>query len=223
MAVTLTKTNRDIVTEALRKASVLGWGENATPADAAAALSELNLMLKAWQNMGYNLWTTTYGNLTLTTAESYTLDPERPLQIISARFRESPNSSELIMQEMTREEYDDLPLKSATGTPTTFYYDRQRENAKLYIWPILASASGQTINYTYSREIEDAVDLDDEIDVPAEWWEAVIYNLAVRILETVPITNKPQTIFLRAEQTLRDAGAFDREGSLWFTGDAPCC
>ncbi len=120
MAVTLTKTNRDIVTEALRKSSVLGWGENATASDAEAALDELNLMLKAWQNMGYNLWTTTYGTLALTTDASYTLTPERPLQIISARFKESATSSELIMQEMTREEYDDLPLKSATGTRTTF-------------------------------------------------------------------------------------------------------
>jgi hypothetical protein len=214
MAVTGTKTVRDIVTLALRKASILGIGETASAEDADAAREELELMLKGWQNMGYNLWTKTAGTLTLTTAASYTLSPVRPLAILSARLKRG--STEMPMSEMTRQEYDELPTKTTTGTPTMFYYDRQREAAVFYVWPVLAAANGETVQFTYEREMEDISDIGDVIDIPGEWWDAVVYNLAARMLETVTLANKPQTIFMRAEKLLRDAGAFDREGSIFM-------
>jgi hypothetical protein len=214
MAVTGTKTVRDIVTLALRKASILGIGETAAAEDADAAREELELMLKGWQNMGYNLWTKTAGSLTLTTAASYTLAPVRPMSILSARLKRG--STEMPMSEMSRQEYDELPTKTATGTPTMFYYDRQREAALFYVWPVLSAANSETVEFTYDRELADISDINDAIDIPGEWWEAVVYNLAARLLETVPLANKPQTIVLRAERLLRDAGAFDREGSIFM-------
>lgn len=216
MAVTGTKTVNDIVTYALRKASVTAWGETPATEDATAAMAELDLMLKGWQNKGFNLWTKTGGSLALTTAASYTLSPVRPLRILSARLKRS--GTETPMYEMSRQEYDDLPNKASTGLPTQFYYDRQREAAKMYIWPVLTTVAGETIEYTYERELEDIVSLNDVIDVPGEWWDAVVHNLAVRMVETLGF-NKPPTLLMRAAETLREAGAFDREESVYFVGD----
>lgn len=216
MAVTATKTAQDIITSALRKAGILPWGEAAQSNDASAALDELNLMLKGWQNMGYNLWTVTSGSLTPVAATaSYTLSPVRPLRILSARWRDG---TDLPMWEMTRSEYDDLPNKSATGTPTSFYYDRQREAATFYVWPAPSTVTTQTIEFTYERELEDITDVNDTLDMPGEWWEAVVYNLAVRLLESAPVSQKPPSFYQRAERLLSDAGAFDREGSVSFVG-----
>lgn len=214
MATTGTQTVRDIVTMALRKASVVGWGEDAAADDADAARQELNLMLKAWQNMGYNLWTKTSGTLTLTTAASYELTPERPLAILSARLKR--NGLEIPMTRMTRDEYDGLPEKDATGTPTQFYYDRQREDARLYVWPLLSAANGETVEYTYDREIEDVTSLSQTLDMPGEWWEAVVYNLAARIAESLPTIQQSPLLVQRAEGALRAAAGFDREGSVFF-------
>lgn len=218
MAVTGTKTVRDLTTAALRKAGVAGLGESPSAEMADEARDELERMLKAWQNKGYNLWTKTSGSLTLTTAGSYTLSPVRPLRILTARYNDG--SSETQMQCLTREEYDQLPVKTSTGTPTTYYYDRQREAAKLYIWPLLATASGQTIEFTYEREIEDIASLSDTVDVPGEWWDAVVYGLADRILDTVPVRDPTMTmkISARARESLMDALAFDTEESVWFAG-----
>jgi hypothetical protein len=213
MATTGTQTVRDVVKAALRKARVTGFGEAPDADDAEVAMDELNFMLKGWQNRRYNLWTKTAGSLALTTAAVYTLDPVRPLRILSARFKR--NGIEVPMQRMTRDEYDELPNKATTGQPTQFYYDRQREAARFYVWPVLATAAGETIEYTYDRELEDVTSLDDTLDMPGEWWDAVVYGLAVRMLETLNMP-APQTLILRAEYLLETALADDREGSVFF-------
>jgi hypothetical protein len=219
MAATGTKTANDIVTAALRKAGITGLGQEPAPEDAAEALSELTLMLKEWQSAGYNLWTKTRGTLTLAAGASQTLDPVRPLRILSARYKASATASELFMQEMTRDEYDRLPVKDSAGTPTTFYYDRQREAAVLYVWPVLAAATGQTIEYTYERELEDMTNIAQEVDVPGEWWSAVVYNLALRMAESVSLDARVQVLTPRAFQLLDDAQGGDREGSVFFAGE----
>tara|TARA_R110000803_G_scaffold163734_2_gene227419 strand:+ start:20 stop:685 length:666 start_codon:yes stop_codon:yes gene_type:complete len=216
MAVTGTKTVRAICTSALRKAQVVGMSETPSGDDMAEAVELLNMMLKAWQMSEYNIWTYTSGSLTLTTALSYTLDPVRPMQIITARLKQG--GIELPMQVMTRQEYDNLPQKTSTGLPTQFYYDRQREAAKLYVWPVLATAAGETIEYTYEREFEDVTDPDSVLDVPAEWWEATLYGLGARVAESYMLMAPLSMLAPRAQSTLTAALQFDREGSVFFAG-----
>lgn len=215
MAVTGTKTYAQLGTEALKYAGLLDVSETASTEDAAQALSLFNMMLKGWQNKGYNLWTKTEGTLTLTTAASYTLSPVRPLRILSARLK--TGGRETPMWEMTRQEYFDLPLKTSTGRPTSFYYDRQREAAKLYIWPVLAAADDETVEYTYERELEDAAS-GDVADVPGEWWEAVATNLALRLCASYNVEPSPVLVALAAD-SLDAALGFDREESVFFAGD----
>ena len=217
MTTTATKTVRDIITMALRKAQFTGFGQEPSADDAEVARKELDVMLKGWQNKGYNLWTKTSATHTLAAGAVQALDPVRPLNILSVRFKRSASSSELPMTEMTRDEYDNLPVKTTQGTPTQFYYDRQREAARLYVWPVLAAAGGETLEITYDRELEDIADLGDIIDVPGEWWDAVVYNLAARIGEDVS-TPSLQALSARAQMLLTEAGAFDREGSVFFAG-----
>jgi len=216
MAVTGTKTVRAICTSALRKAQVVGMDETPSGSDMAEAVELLNMMLKAWQMSGFNIWTYTSASLALTTAASYTLDPVRPMQIITARLKRG--GIELPMQDMTRQEYDNLPQKASTGLPTQFYYDRQREAAKLYVWPVLATAGGETIEYTYEREFEDVTDPDSELDVPSEWWEATLYGLGARIAESYMMMTPLSILATRAQSTLEAALQFDREGSVFFAG-----
>lgn len=210
--VTATYTNRQIVTDAFRKIGVVATDSTMTADEAATGARALNRLLKAFQNRGYNLWTTTQLTVSLTTAASYTMTPVRPIRIHGARFVRS--GIETPMQELTRQEYDDLPIKTATGIPTCYYYDRQKEAALLYVWPVLAAANGETLKVTYEREIAD-VDLDAAADVPGEWWDAVVYNLAARLADDFQVD--APSVVARAEEELRLALAADREGSVWFS------
>ena len=216
MATTATKTVRQICTAALRKAQVTSAEEAPSATDMAEAMDLLDMMLKSWQNRRYNLWTYTSGSHVLTTDAAQTLDPVRPLEIITARFKR--NGIELPMTQMTRQEYDNLPQKTSTGTPTQFYYDRQREAARLYVWPVLATAAGETIEYTYARELEDVTDLDAVLDVPGEWWEATLYGLAARIAESYDLDGVLNKMAPRAAAKLEEALSFDIEGSVFFAG-----
>ncbi len=214
MAVTGTYTVRDIVNDAMRKAGVVAVDEDATAEEADIAMRCLNRMLKAWQTYRFNLWTKTSMSVSATTAASYTLNPVRPMRILSIRWKNTA-ALETTMQQMTRDEYDTLPNKVSTGTPTTWMYDRQREAAKLYVWPVPASVTTETLEITYEREIEDAA-LSDVVDVPGEWWEAVVYGLASRVAED--FEKSVPKIDARATDALMLALADDREESVFFAG-----
>lgn len=214
MAVTGTYTVREIATQALRKAGVTAIDEPPTAEEIDLAVENLNRMLKAWQAHRFNLWTKTAMSVTATTSASYTLSPVRPLRILSVRWKD-PSGIETPMQSMTRDEYDSLPVKTTTGRPTTWYYDRQREAAKLYVWPLPASVTTETLEITYEREIEDVV-ISDVIDVPGEWWEAVVYGLADRVSEDFGKANDRLTY--KAKEALGLVLSDDAEDSVFFCG-----
>jgi hypothetical protein len=216
---TQTFTAGEIVTAALRKVGVVSKDEDPSEYDEAESLKSLNWMLKGWQAKQWLTWTYTRGSLTLTTADSYTLDPVRPLRILNARLKR--NGIETPMFRMTRDDYDTLPQKTSTGLPTQFYYDRQKEAALLYVWPVLSVVNGETIEYSYERELADITASTDVLDMPVEWHECVIYNLASRLTEDYPDVSPSvaQKVDMRALMLLDDLLAEDREESVTFDTD----
>ena len=217
MAVTETFTVGEIVDAALRKIGVVAIDEAASADDTAAAVSSLNWMLKGWQRKKWLTWTYASGSLALTTAASYALAPVRPIRILNARLKQS-SGIEIPMVRLTRDEYDTLPDKTTTGIPTQFHYDRQRETAQFIIWPVLSAPSGETVEYTYEREIEDISGTPDTLDIPVEWAECVIYSLASRLADDYAL-NVPK-VDARAAQLFEELMAEDREESV-FLGCEP--
>jgi hypothetical protein len=213
MAVTGTRTVRQIVNKALRKAGVLSIAEEAAAELMDGAIEELDAMLKAWQVQPW-MWTRTNGSLTLTTAASYTLSPVRPVRILSARLRR--NGIDTPMSALTRGEYDELPQKASQGLPTTFYYDRQREAALFYVWPVLAAANGETVQFTYTREVEDIASPNDVIDVPGEWWDCVTLNLAARLAMEMERPQQAAILVPLARAAMLDAGAGEMDESVFL-------
>jgi hypothetical protein len=45
---------------------------------------------------------------------------------------------------------------------------------------VLSVAAGETVEITYEREFEDLA-LTDVIDMPGEWWDATVRQLAARV------------------------------------------
>lgn len=214
-----TLTARDVVQYALRKIGVLAIGATASAEDAAAALIELNLMLKQWAHEGPFLFTKRESTQTLVSATAnYSLTSTRPLRIIEARFRNAASpATDLPMQPLTRDEYFQLPVKSASGIPTTFYFDPQAATSTLYVWPVLATATTEAIAYTYQRRIEDLDSLNNDLDIPQEWLGTVGYALADRLLDDYGISDKVgDRITARAQEMLQKARDFEREEFLFM-------
>lgn len=208
-------TRSELCTKALRLIGVLDATETAAADEMASAVSSLNIMLKAWAGRGIYLWTKTEDSFPLVSATaSYVFGAGgtktyKPLKILSVRHARSA-TNEVPLLPMSREEYFDLPDKTSAGSPTSFYYDPQRATGRLYLWPVLAGTD--TIKYTYARMFEDMDEVGNEVDFPQEWFEAVIYNLAIRCAPEFGkrLANFPDVVAFAA-QSLSDALDFDRE------------
>jgi hypothetical protein len=206
---------REVITYALRKINILAETEDPGADQAARAMTELNVMLKGWQKHE-NLWRLTEGSVALTDATaSYSLSPI-PHRVVSVRYRNT-GGTDLPMEEMSRQEYYDLPLKTSAGTPTSYYVDYQRATVTLFVWPVLADATTETFKHTYQRKFEDIDALDNDIDIKQEHFEVVGYNLAARMADDYGRKGEHiSRIIARAEMLLQDALDDDRETSIQF-------
>jgi len=204
-------TVRDAIEDAYRLAGVVAEDEAMTADQAATGERALQRMLSSWQARGYNLFQYTRASVAATTSATYTL-AFMPHRILNIRFKR--DGIETPMEEITRNEYDSLPVKTSRGLPTTWYLDRQRDSATVYVWPLLAAASGETLEISYERPTAEIVTLNDDLDLPDEWEEAAIYNLAVRLgHKNIPV---PLDVVRTAREMLELALADDREGSVYF-------
>ena len=213
MASTETYTCREICTDALRKIGVVAVDEQAAADEIESAARALNRLLKGWQNRGYNLWAVSSETVTATTSAEHSFTAGRPLSVQSIRVKR--DGVETPMTELNREGYDLLPTKDTTGIPTQFYFNRQRDASTFTVWPVFASVTTETFEVTYVRELDDVV-LTDQVDVPSEWYDATVYGLASRLVDDYAVNNPGVTA--RAEEELRLAMSYDREGSTYFCG-----
>lgn len=216
MATTGTATVLDIVTDALLDLEVGAIGFDQDANITAHAVRHLNRLMKSWQLQdGAPSFLRSAMTLTLTTSATYTLNPVRPIRILSARFKRTGTETPMIR--LTRQEYDDLPRKTTVGMPTQFYYDRQKEAALFYVWPVLSVAAGETVQITYEREFED-VALNDAIDLPGEWYDVAVKQLAARLAPSHGSEAAKQRLPGEAEIALRQALGASVDGESVYFG-----
>ncbi len=220
-SVDFTLNARELITKALRKMNVLGVAQALDADEAEDVRVELNMMLKGWQRSGPHLWKKTEGSVPLVGATpSYDLALTlNPLRVLAMRYRDS-GGRDLPMKLLTREDYFDLPLKTAGGVPTQYYFDAQRGAPTLYVWPVPASVTTETLRLTYQKRIDDIDDLSNDIDIPQEHFDVVMYALAARLLDDYGIEGEAaQRILLRAESLMTSASDWEREDEMHYERD----
>ena len=204
---------RNVVTQALRLVRVIPVFAAPSAEDMQQAIATLNLMVKGWETDGPHIAHQTEGSVALVAdTASYSLTP-RPYRIIDARYRDA-SGRDLPMHELTRSEYYDMPIKTTQGIPTQYYYDPQVSTGTLYVWPVMAAPTTETIKFTYQRIFEDIDDAANDLDIPQEWLDMVVYNLADRLLDIYGKDNR--RITERAMMLMRQAKDMDREDVVRF-------
>ena len=217
-----TFTARDVVTQAMTLITVLGGGETPSGTDGEQGLTQLQWMLKSWQADGCNLWREEEETIVFAAdTATVTLDP-RVLDVQEARVEIDP-TFQRILARWERGEYITLPNKTASGSPTIFYFRRKRDTVTMTLWPVPSVETN--ILCTTARVIEDVTDLDQNLDVPQEWFEAVTYNLAARLLDTFGITEtRPvvaSKIVAMARELYDKLSGFDRPSSVFLQPQYP--
>lgn len=176
----------ELIADALSLLGVLAEEEPLPANDLVRGLRFMTKMLKQWEAQGIGSWVRTEGTLTLVASTpSYLFGAGGafttvPFDITDARITRTA-SNELPMERLTREEYFALPNKTSTGYPTQYFYDRQRDNGTLYVWPSPDVGAG-TFGFTYRRRIMDIDAATDNTDLPPEWEKAITENLAYDLI-----------------------------------------
>ena len=223
---TFSVSRNDIILMAMEDLGIYAPGfEVPTAGQINTGSNRLNMMIKAWQAAGIGLWLNQTTTLPLTAAaQSYLLGPSgvdcvvggvtgkipRPIDIIEARGV-NVSGTELPLVKQSRDEYMSLPLKSSTGPTNIYYYDPQLGNGVLYVWPVETDLTS-VIKFTARTPIQDFVNIADTPDFPQEWFDALHFNLALRMAPAYKIDAKQYGMIKeQAGICLQDADGFDRE------------
>ena len=145
------------------------------------------------------------------TVFTFTTFVQRPNRILSFRRKTFADDNEIPVISWSRDQYFNQVNKVSTGTVVNCYYSPQLTNGRLYVWQT-ASSVNDFVRFTFERPLEDITLGTETLDFPAEWLEAIIYNLAARLTDeydTPPI--KMQSVNGKAVQFLDDLLGWDEE------------
>lgn len=196
-------TANDIVKLAM--GSILDPDTDPDASELSECLKRLNGMLKSWALKGVSLFRES--SLTVpTVAATASITLSAGVRSISSARLVVSATNERRLWPMNRTDYLNLPNKASAGQPTSYYLDRQRDAAVLYLWPV--SATIASIKLDYDRLPETVTSGTETLDIRSELQETVWLNLAVRIGGPVFGTTPPPEVIAQAavlEQQMFDA------------------
>jgi len=176
-------TARKIIESALKKANILGVGENLSAEDASDALFELNAMIDSWSVEGGLIYNETIETFPLDGSVSYTIgngadfDTDKPYEISAVTV--TNGTTDYNLEDYDQEQYANISNKDSSGTPTNYYYNNNFPLATIFMYPRPSNVSTITI-YSF-KPLTTFADLSTSVSIPKGYEGAIVYNLAVRL------------------------------------------
>ncbi len=140
---------------------------------------------------------------------NYTTKADWPLHIDNVRYYLESSSIETPMDRLSRADYFNIANKVVTQRTSVWFYDVQKNPGYFYIWPQIQQIRDY-YTVTYQRVIHDVNDPTDNVDFPAEWLDAIIMNLGVRLSHPMKTQATPE-YRADAERAYLDAKAMNQE------------
>jgi hypothetical protein len=107
----------------------------------------------------------------------------RPLRVVSGRRYNIASAIDTIMLALSRIDYRNLPNKTNTGTITQFFYDPKggaNTQGVFSVWPAPPDVTN-TVKFTWWRPVQDFDASADTPDLPQEWLDTLVWNLAYKM------------------------------------------
>lgn len=123
---------------------------------------------------------------------------------------------EIPMGALNRDTYVAQSNKIFPGRPTNYWFQRDRQNPIMHLWPApnVAAEHAQLVVWRH-RHIMDVGALQQEIEVPQRWMEAIISKLAAAVAAETPSVDAQLIPLLeqKAMMALQEAWDGDNDGS----------
>jgi len=178
--------NRDgIISAALRTLGVIGAGDQPTPVDYQNCAEALNIYIKQLQTKGLPLWKLDTVIVPMVVGQKiYTIGPgltcdvvtDKPLRVVMAFIR-NPQGNDTVLQQMARQQYMQLGVKTSQGVPNQFYYDPKLDTGYLYVYNV-PSGTGYNIHLQVQMPLEDVSNPTSTPQFPSEWFNCLKFGLA---------------------------------------------
>lgn len=208
-----------VVSLALKNSGVLGTGQTPGAEMTNTAFDTLNAMIGQWAAKRWLVYHLVNLTKTSTGAVSYTIGPAgdfncavRPTSIEAAFVSQNLNTPQQIDTPLeilqSREDYSRIAMKQLVSFPYYLYYDNSFPLGTLYPWPA-PNATLYGLTVTIKMVLPAFANLSDDINLPAEYQEALIYNLAVRMRALYQMPPDPAIVALAKSglNTIRNANA----------------
>jgi hypothetical protein len=140
-----------------------------------------------------------------------TSQARRPLEIVTVSIRDQ-FQNDVPIYKMTLQEYEALPTKAQTTSPTdptSIYYEAQLTNGILYTDAPAAADCNKYLHIVYLSPIEDFNAATDTPDYPQEWYLALVAGLAINIAPAfqLPVTQDMKSNFVAALSIAQQSNA----------------
>lgn len=173
-----------------------------------------------WTTVGTSSATASAGEITWTDisgALPYTyfrITSTQPLSYSAITMGNLPQ--EIPLGQLNRDSYVNQSNKVFPGRPSSYYFQRDLPQPVVNLWPAPFSASEQAQLVLWRhRQIMDTENLQQEVEVPQRWLEAIIDGLAARVAAETPQVD-PQIMAVReqkAAMSIQRAWDGDNDGS----------
>ena len=149
----------------------------------------------------------------------YTTKIDRPHHVLEVYRRRYDDVVDVPLITLSRQEYYTLSDKDSLGTPVNYYYDPQLTNSTFYTWPTADTdfAKNDTFELIIRKPFDDMDASTDDFEFPQEWYEAIVYGLAVRIAPMIGYpTSDRRLLMVEADEIKQTAMDFDVEQTSMF-------
>ena len=123
---------------------------------------------------------------------------------------------EIPLGQLNRDSYVNQSNKVFPGRPSNYYFQRDLPEPVVYLWPAPFSAAEQAQLILWRhRQIMDTENLQQEVEVPQRWLEAIVNGLAARMAAETPAidVNLIPVLEQRSAVSMQRAWDGDNDGS----------
>lgn len=219
-------TRNQLIEAAIGKLGVLAAGQTPSTEDYDKGALFLNTLVAELRTMQIPLWSRKSYSFSLTAnTSSYqigtgkTFNTPYPLKLLQAYSMQTDGTTKIPIDIISDMVYNILPVSTSGSYPLQMTYQPLTNYGVMKFWPTpdTNTAANTTVTIVYQEPFEYFNAATDTMDFPEEWYNAIIYKLAVLLAPDwgVPIEDRRE-LKAEAKEHYEKAESFGEEDASMF-------